>query len=307
MPAAEQVTRPDMDVQALSDSLVKEIVNAVGLPQSRALRSIFHRLFRPAVERMATIGLTLDQEIAAGGAPYGTGRALANWCREVQERGRERVPPEGPLLVVSNHAGAYDSFVICSQLGRRDFKAISSDIAFFKHLPHVAAHAIFLTDRTGDRMTAARAGIRHLQNGGALLVFGTGLIDPDPAVYPDAESHIEGWSPSIDLFLRRLPETQLLVTICSGVVSPKWARHPITWLRHTGWQKRRLAEFGQVLQQLFFPGSLFLTPCISFAEPVSAAELRSEAQGERLLPAVIARGKALLAEHIEAFGEYGKP
>lgn len=306
MPSAERTTRPDMDVQTLSDSLVKEIVNAAGLPQNRALRSIFRRLFRPAVERMASIGLTLDREIAAGGAPYGTGRALSNWCREVRGRGRERVPASGPLLVVANHCGSYDTFVICSELGRKDFKAISSDIAFFKHLPHVAAHAIFLSDRTADRMTAARAGLRHLQADGTLLVFGTGLIDPDPAVYPHAKKHIENWSPSIDLFLRRVPETQVLVTICSGVVSPKWARHPVTWLRRVDWQKRRIAEFGQVLQQLFFPGSLYLTPCISFAEPVGAAELRRQAQGGRLLPAVIARGKDLLAEHVEAFGGYGE-
>ncbi len=57
-------------------------------------------------------------------------------------------------------------------------------------------------------MAAARSGIRHLQNGGALLLFGTGLIDPDPAVYPGAEKEIENWSPSIDLFLRHVPECE---------------------------------------------------------------------------------------------------
>jgi hypothetical protein len=297
----------DPDVRALADSLVKEIVNAAGFPQSRTVRSLFSRLFGKAVRRMAEIGLTLDRTIAEQGIAAGTAWALTNWCREVRVRGRERVPDSGPLLVVANHSGSYDSFVICTELRREDFRAISSDIVFLKHLPHVAQHAIFLTDQTGDRMTAARAGIRHLRSGGTLLVFGTGLIDPDPAVYPGAECHIENWSPSIDLFARTVPESQVLVTICSGVVAPRWARHPVTWLRRIDWQKRRLAEFGQVLQQLFFPGSLYLTPRLSFAAPVGAEELRRESRGGSVLPAVIARGKSLLAEHLHAFGGYRRP
>jgi hypothetical protein len=215
--------------------------------------------------------------------------------------GQASIPQTGPLLLVANHAGAYDSFVICSKLGRADFKAISSDIKFFQYLPNVAAHAIFLTGRTGDRMAAARAGIRHLQAGGALLVFGTGLIDPDPAVYPDAEKHIERWSASVDLFLRTVPATKLLLTIVSGVVSAKWARHPVTWLRSVDWQKRRIAEFGQVITQLLVPGSLMLEPNVSFSAPLSVETLRQESSGQELLPAVIARGKVLLAEHCRRF------
>jgi hypothetical protein len=298
------MTQTDPEIRTLSQSLVKEIVQAAGLPQARPVRVLFSRLFRKAIDRMAEIGVCLNRKIGEQGVAQGTGWALTNWCRPVRTRGREGVPTDGPLLVVSNHSGSYDSFVLCSELRRKDFKAISSDIPFFENLPHVAEHAIFLTDRTEDRMTAVRAGIRHLRAGGCLLIFGTGLVDPDPAVYPGAERHIDGWSPSIDLFLRTVPETKLVVTICSGVVAEKWARHPVTWLRRVDWQKRRIAEFGQVIQQLFFPGSLYLSPCVSFAPPVGVDELRAESQGESLLPAVIARGKALLAEHVEAFGGY---
>lgn len=292
----------DAEIKALSDSLIYEILNAIGLPKTERLHRAIAPLFHKATDRLATIGLTLDREIAEQGAAKATGQALNNWCRDVQARGKEHVPAEGPLLIVSNHAGAYDSFVICSQVERKDSKVISSDIAFFKKLPHVLDHAIFLSDETQDRMTATRIGIRHLQKGGSLLIFGTGLIDPDPAVYPDAEKHIDRWSSSIDLFLRTAPETKLLVTIVSGVLSARWARHPITWLRRIDWQKRRLAEFGQLLQQLFFPGSLYLSPRISFAAPVSADELRRESGSERVLPAIIARGKALLADHMKWVG-----
>lgn len=289
------------DVQLLSDTLIYEIVNAAGLPKRRGWFNLFRLFFRKPAARMAEIGLTLDRDIAEYGVVAATGRALTNWTRHIHTRGRETIPVDGPLLVTANHAGAYDSFVICSQLGRRDFKVISSDIAFLKNLPHVLDHTIFLTYKTQDRSAAARAGIRHLKQGGALLIFGTGLIDPDPAVFPGAALHLERWSASINLFLRAIPEARLVNTIVSGVVSERWAHHPVTWLRRIDWQKRRIAEFSQVIQQLFFPGRLFLEPCISFARPESSDDLRREAGGRELLPVVIAHAKELLKEHCRIF------
>jgi hypothetical protein len=127
---------------------------------------------------------------------------MGHWVGNVTTRGAENIPEAGPLLVVSNHVGAYDILVVPAQINRPDLKIISSDIHYLKSLPHACEHLIFLTDDPHDRMTATRAGIRHLQGGSALLLFGTGRIDPDPAFSAEAEKHLEKWSPSIDLFLR---------------------------------------------------------------------------------------------------------
>ena len=157
---------------------------------------------------------------------------------------------------------------------------------------------IYASDDPGSRMAAARQGIAHLQKGGALLLFGTGLIDPDPDVYPHAEIAVGNWSPSINLFLRQTPQAQLVISILSGIVMPKWAHSPLTWLRRVEWQKRRIAEYGQVIEQLFFPGKPNISPSMTIAPPVSVDELRHESGSKDVLPAVIARGKALLADHI---------
>jgi hypothetical protein len=289
----------DADIRSLSKSLIDEIVNAVGLPKTPAARWTFGLFFRRVAERLSAIAVTADRMIATDGFPAAAGWMMSHWVKNVTRRGVETIPAAGPLLVVSNHCGAYDSLVVPSQLGRTDIKLISSDVPFLKNLPNACNHLIFLSDNPQQRMAAARAGIRHLQAGGALLLFGTGLIDPDPAVYPNAEREIENWSPSIDLFLRQAPGTNVLVTIVSGIISPKWAHHPVTWLRQIGWQKRRLAEFSQVIQQLFFPGQLYVSPHVSFAPPLTSETLRGESDSDRLLPAIIARGKSLLAEHIK--------
>jgi hypothetical protein len=290
----------ETDIQTLSESLIDEIVNAVGLPKTPAARWIFGLFFHRATERLSAIGVTFDRLIASDGFPSACVWALTHWCRDITARGSESVPQTGPLLVISNHAGAYDSAVIASRLGRNNLKFIGSNVAFLKNLPNTSEHFFFVSEHDAyNRMAAVRSGVRHLQGGGALLLFGTGLIDSDPAVYPGAEKEIENWSSSIDLFLRQVPEANVVVTIVSGIVSPRWAHHPVTWLKRIAWQKRRLAEFGQVIQQLFFPGQLYVSPCVSFALPVTAETLYGESDSGRLLPAVVARGKSLLAEHVQ--------
>jgi hypothetical protein len=55
-----------------------------------------------------------------------------------------------------------------------------------------------------------------------------------------------------------------------------------------------------VLEQLFFPGKPNITPSMSISPPVDVETLRSESGSERILPAVIARGKALLEQHCQS-------
>jgi hypothetical protein len=291
----------DVDIKSLSDSLIKEIIRAAGLPKTAAFQRIFDHLFHQATERLAAIGITTDRLVANSGLSKAAEWMHSNFCKNVTVRGKETIPAAGPLLIVANHSGTYDSLVLASQIGREDLQIIASDIPFFKKLPNIARHLIFLSDRTVDRMTAARAGIRHLQKGGAFLIFGTGRIDPDPEVYPQAERYIDRWSPSIDIFLRSAPDARVLISIISGVLSNRWGHHPLTWLRRLDWEKRRLAEFGQVIHQLFFPGALYLTPHVSFAPPVTVQTLRRESSSDSLLPAIITRGKALLADHCQRF------
>jgi len=287
----------DAEIRKLSNAVIGEIFLALGFSKTGSAYRTFGGLFRKAADRLSTICVTADRMVATDGFPKAATWMLTNWCSRVTGRGTKTVPVKGPLLVISNHAGSYDTFVIASKLDREDLKLISSDIPFLKNLPNANSHIIFLSDKTQERMIAARAGMRHLKAGGALLLYGTGLIDPDPEVYPDAEAWIEKWLPSIDLFLRAAPDTQVVISIVSGVVAERWAHHPITWLKRIDWQKRRLAEFSQVLQQLFLPGSLYLDARISFAPPVGMEELLRESGSDRVLPAVIRRGKALLAEH----------
>jgi len=288
----------DEEIHALSRYLIDEIILAFGLKKTAGSRRVFHFLLNRITTRLATICVMTDRMIATDGFPTATGWMASNWVREVTTRGAEYIPVEGPLLVVSNHVGAYDILVLPSQINRQDVKIIASDTPFFKSLPNASQHMIYASDNPGSRMAAARQGIAHLYEGGALLLFGTGLIDPDPAVYPQSQDEIGNWSSSIELFLRQVPQAQLVVSILSGIVMPRWAHSPLTWLRRDEWQKHRIAEYGQVIEQLFFPGKPNISPSMTIAPPVSVETLRRESGSDRLLPAVIARGKMLLEDHM---------
>ncbi|MFH2104301.1 MAG: 1-acyl-sn-glycerol-3-phosphate acyltransferase [Chloroflexota bacterium] len=283
----------DANIIILSNKLLLEILNAVGLPKRDSLCRLIAPIFRKATLRMAAIGVTFDGMVAEQGFSKAADWALSNWCRDITSHGQEHVPSTGPVLFISNHPGTYDSLVITSQARRDDVLFISSNIPFLKNLPNTQRHFRFITLETTDRMIGARHAIRHLMDGAAVLLFGSGHIDPDPAVYPGAAEHIERWSPSIDIFLRKVPQTRVVLSMVSGVLSRTWGYSPIIWLRRKGLDKRRLAEFGQVLHQLSKPGTLFLSPTISFAKPLLASDLGENPRG-RLVDAA----KALLTEHM---------
>jgi len=283
----------DTRIETLTDTLLDEIVNAAGLRKTLAARRTFGLLFRRAADRLSVIGLAADRIISTDGFPAACAWMMSHWVKNVTTRGTEDIPPEGPLLVVSNHVGAYDILVAPSQVNRPDLKIISSDIKYLKNLPHACEHLIFLTDEPHDRMAATRAGIRQLKEGGSLLLFGSGRIDPDPALSAEAEKHLENWSPSIDLFLRMAPQAKVVLSIASGFLTSRWMNHPLTRLRRVDWEKRRIAEFGQVLQQLFFPGTIYVSPSVSFAPPITAEEL-----GENPRQKLIEQARRLLADHL---------
>ena len=139
--------------------------------------------------------------------------------------------------------------------------------------------------------------VRCLKQGGAVLLMGSGTIDPDPAIYHGAVESLQRWTDAVNLFSRLVPQIQIMLAVVSHIVSPKWASHPLTWLQRGGMEKRRIAEFGQLIQQLFFPGSLFVSPRLSFSPALTNKDLGESPRSE-----LIRKEYQLLASHCHIFG-----
>jgi hypothetical protein len=97
-------------------------------------------------------------------------------------------------------------------------------------------------------MGVLRAGVKHLKQGGALLAFPAGEIEPDPATFGrrKAVDSLLRWSDSYVLFARRVPQTRFIPALVSHVISPQAQRHVLTLLRRTAHDKQRLAAVLQV-------------------------------------------------------------
>ncbi len=82
---------------------------------------------------------------------------------------------------------------------------------------------------------------------------------------------------------------------------PAFARSPLRLLRRDPVDRRRLAEYLQVITEMAFPRLFSVTVRLSFAPPVSAAQLSAESGSRSLMPAILARERRLLLEHRAAW------
>ena len=73
-------------------------------------------------------------------------------------RGADAIPAVGPLVIASNHPGAYDSVAIIAHLPPRpDLMVLASDIPFLRRLPNIGPHLLYVSSDPHERMGAIRA------------------------------------------------------------------------------------------------------------------------------------------------------
>jgi len=286
------------EIQTLSDTLLFELTKALGLSQTGLLGRALCPFLKKATIKFAEIGVGLDRVVSESGVAAGAHWVLPRFVKSFTARGVENIPDDGPLVIAANHPAAYDSLVISANVERPDYKIIIGDIPFFEHLPHVSQHAIYAPNPRDvhGRMQVIRQSIRHLEEGGALLIFARGEIEPDPDIMPHADAEFGQWSRSLEIFLKHVPGTRVLVTIVSGVIARAAFHHPFTWLRRQRPDRQRLAFMLQMMRQTLTGKELFgLVPRVSFGDLIGLSEGDTSAQ---TLNAVTTSAKRLLQSHL---------
>lgn len=284
-------------ISVLNSYITDEIFAAFGFKIKGWPRRLLWPVFWLPAQLFARTADNVEQNIAKFGLAEAARRLLPRFVDDVKVMGAENIPLQGPLLVASNHPGAYDSVAIIANLPRADLKVVVSDVSLLRSLPALDQRLIYTMEGLHGRMTTLRNVIRHLQSGGSVLIFATGFVDPDPAVLPGADEKLAEWSPSLELALRRVPEAKILPTIVSGVLSPASLGSPLLRIQKEAWRQRKLAEFLQVIQQLVFHRDYGLISHISFGEPLTAQELAEKSPSGEVMPEIIVQAKQLLARH----------
>lgn len=264
------------------------------------VRTLLEPIARPASHRFARVFATLDYIIAHGSFRDAMRYAVSVFATSTRQIGCEHVPAKGPLLVVSNHPGTCDSMVITSNLPRDDIKIIATGFPLLRNLPNVSQHLIYTDPRASltSNIPVIRASIRHLKSGGALMIFPSGRIEPDPSVLPGAMESIRTWSPSIELFLRKVPQTKIQFTVVSGVLAPEFLHHPLIKPLTGSRNPQAIAETLQIVTQMWFKRLVKIKPVISFGIPKTVEELQKN--NDTLYLSIINEACRLLTCHMQS-------
>jgi 1-acyl-sn-glycerol-3-phosphate acyltransferase len=285
------------DVSTLTRLINNEVIHAMGLrPEGWAGRRL-QPVLSKATGRFSEMFSKADHLVAEEGMAAAARWVLLNLVKDFKARGMPNIPSEGPLVIASNHPGTVDSLTIGASAGREDMKIIASDVPFLKSLTHIGEHLIFLPRQNlQERMLAMRKALRHLEDGGTVLLFARGGIDPDPSFMPPAEAERElgKWSRSLEIFLNRVPQAMVVTSIVSHVIEPAYMHHPLTWLKRARPDRQRLAMMIQLIQQMLGK-KLELVPHVSFGE---AIDWRSAPDASGSLEAVVESARSLLKSHL---------
>lgn len=275
-------------IDPLTGICLEDLLESFGVP---ARSRVFLRpVFRPAAERFAHAVRAFDERVGVAGLAAGSQWLVRHMAGGVRVAGCSRVPSSGPLLVLANHPGMTDTVALFASLAARaDLRVIAQDRPFLRALPNVAARAIFVADDGASRTRVVREGVKHLRQGGALLSFPAGRIEPDPAAAGagPALASLQDWSASFALFARAVPQTRIVTAIVSQVVSAAATRHPLTRMRHDPADRERLAATLQILWRPYRK----LPALVAFGTPDGV----SGHGADGLRRAVIAQARTLMA------------
>jgi hypothetical protein len=283
------------DVKTVTDALFNQLMSVMGFNRTSWITRCLNPIFRPPAANLSQRLVDLDREIAQSGFTQGLKQFLCDFVTDVQISGAAAIPDQGPLMVVGNHPAAFDVIILAALIHREDLKVIASDIAIVQLLPNIAMHSIPVPYNIPNRLQTVRTSISHLKNNGAVFVFPRGNVEPDPTVSPGAEESLSGWSPSIELFLRKVPQTRTVVAITSGMLSGKWFNNPLvkSWKKYE--QRQKVAEIFQIASQIITRRRPSINPKVTFSAPLSVEELG----GENSPPGILLDG--IIEEALQLF------
>ena len=194
--------------------LVAEMTKALGLSVENRLGAWLAPFFGTIVRGFALKAVEFDEAVAQKGLQASAQEWLSKMVAGLNIFGKETLPQEGSVLIAANHPGTYDGLAIAAAVQRPDLKILASGNPFFRSLPNVREYFIYATRDTHVRMAAIRTALRHLQAGGALLIFPYGRVEPDPLYFKqEARMTLVRWSGSLELMLHKVPQAKLVFAV----------------------------------------------------------------------------------------------
>lgn len=226
-----------------------DVVSSFGLRSGTLPARFVQKVFFNHAQTFARQMVEFDTVTGKSGLAEGARAVLRLHFDDVLVHGADRIPASG-FLALSNHPGLADSVATFAALNRPDLKIIALQRPFLEALTNVSKQLFYVTDDPSSRMTLIRQVSAFLRNGGAVLTYPAGHIEPDPDFHSDAAESLQQWTDSVGVFLRMSPETPILPILVRGVVWRKAITHPLTRIRKTRMEREALAAAYQVFMMM---------------------------------------------------------
>lgn len=266
-------------LDTLTQINLDDLVTAFGWENQLFLASLLRRTFANPARQFARQVVGFDHDLGQTNLAEASRRLMRKYyVKDVRVYGQENVPANGPVLFLSNHPGMADTISLFVAIGRPDLKIIALHRPFLAALPNTTKQLFFIDDDPAKRLYAVRQVAAHLREGGAVLTFPSGEIEPDPDVYPGALDALHSWTDSAGVFIRFARDTKIVPVLVSGVLWKKTAHHWIPRLKRTRIEREKLAAALQLLM-LITRNARPNVVHVRFAKPVILNEVGStEAQ-----------------------------
>jgi len=151
-------------------------------------------------------------------------------------------------LIVSNHPGICDSASLLSIIERPDIKIAAFDKTFFKSLPNLYKYLIPIEEGRHGFSNSISLMLRHLENGGALLLYPAGIIEPDPEYNKD---FLKEWFSVIGYFCLKAQKKnfnfKILPVVVSNIYSKKTLELKLVNLKKNKEEKEKSAALNIII------------------------------------------------------------
>jgi len=284
-------------ISRLASINLDDLFQSFKIDHLRYGRGLLRLLFTIPARRFARMVLGYDRRVGEQGLAQGAAWILRRMNTSLEVIGAGNVPASGPVLLLGNHPGLTDTMALFSAIPRPDVRAIAAERPFLMELPHTSRQMIYVDEQdSGQRMGVLRSAVRHLREGGTLVTFPGGAIDPDPALVPGAIDRLERWSPSVALIASQVPDTIIVPVMVSGVISARALRNPLVKL----YKEKADREWAAATLQLLIPGYRRVRVKVVFGAPVQAGDLATAGRA-----GILAQCKAGMAALIREHGHPG--
>ncbi len=252
-----------------------EALVRLGVTDRPVLNRLASRLIMQALPRFADVMTEFDRRVAADGFASGLLWLLPFLQMDVSSVGKEGVPTDGPVLLVSNHPGGADFCAIFSQVARNDGRMVAA-VEQLGLLPNVTPHIVYSSRTKGKqrkRGETTQLLINQLRDGNLILLYPRGKMEPDPRWAVGGRDCVPLWSGSTTRFAAAVPNLTIVPVCVSGSVSRKALS--MRWLNlfRSERYKQRTAVFVQMAMSMLRPKMWNVTPLVHFGHPIRVSEI----------------------------------